>query len=146
MKLLDHGNLELNNSKTSKHRDIRNLEAEGPGCGDQCKPSEGATKDPRVIKFILPCGLKSNFLDHRHVLAPFAAAVTAKHRENVVVISSDSSLLYLTPIGSQHLFLLFTITIQTSTSEGYVQRKIFSYNFNNKCDHILENLPFKHIN
>ena len=48
----------------------------------------------RVINFVVPCVLKSNFLDHRHVLVPLAAAVTTKHRENVAVISSNKSLLY----------------------------------------------------
>ena len=48
--------------------------------------SEGATKGLRVINFAVPCVLKSNFLDHRHVLVPFAAAVTTKHGENVAVI------------------------------------------------------------
>ena len=65
------------------------------------KQSEGATKSLRVINFIVPCVLKSNFLDHRHVLVPLAAAVITKHCENVVVISSNNSLLYLMRTGSQ---------------------------------------------
>ena len=32
--------------------------------------SEGAAKGLRVINFVVPCDLKSNFLDHRHVLVP----------------------------------------------------------------------------
>ena len=64
--------------------------------------SEGATKDLRVINFVVPCALKSNFLDHRHVLVPLAAAVTPKHHENVAVISSNNNLLYLMCTGSQH--------------------------------------------
>ena len=63
--------------------------------------SEGATKGLRVLNFVVPCVLKSNFLDHRHVLVPVAAAVTAKHRENVAVISRNNNLLYLTPTGNQ---------------------------------------------
>ena len=56
--------------------------------------------------------MKSNFLDHRHVLVPLAAAITAKHCENVVVISSNNGLLYLMGTGSQryvwsrHLFYI----------------------------------------
>ena len=63
--------------------------------------SEVATKDLRAINFIVPCVLKPNFLDHRHVLVPVAAAVTAKHCENVEVISRNNNLLYLMPIGNQ---------------------------------------------
>ena len=50
--------------------------------------SEGATKGLKVINFGVPSVLKSNFLGHRHVLVPLAAAVTTKHHENVAVISS----------------------------------------------------------
>ena len=39
-----------------------------------------------TIIFIVPSVLKSNFLGHRHVLVPVAAAVTTKHRVNVAVI------------------------------------------------------------
>ena len=69
--------------------------------------SKGATKGLRVIN---SCVLKSNFLDHRRVLVPLAAAVTPKHCENVAVISSSNNLLYLMCSGSQlyvwlrHLF------------------------------------------
>ena len=63
--------------------------------------SEDATKGLRVINFIVPCVLKSNFLGHIHVLVPVAAAVTTKHQENVAVISSNNSLLYLMHTGSQ---------------------------------------------
>ena len=72
--------------------------------------SEGATKGLRVINFVVPCVLKSN--DHRHVLVPLAAAVTAKHCENVAIISSNNGLLYLMRAGSQryvwscHLFYI----------------------------------------
>ena len=45
--------------------------------------SRGATKGLRVINFVVPCVLKSNFLDHRHVLVPLSAAVATKHCENV---------------------------------------------------------------
>ena len=48
--------------------------------------SKGATKGLRVINFVVPCVLKSNFLGHRHVLVPLEAAVTTKHHKNVVVI------------------------------------------------------------
>ena len=61
--------------------------------------SEGATKGLRVINFVVPCVLKSNFLDHRHVLVHLAAAVTTKHCENVAVISSNNGLLYLMRTG-----------------------------------------------
>ena len=53
--------------------------------------SESATKGLRVLNFVVPCVLKSNFfLDHRHVLVPVAAAVTTNHRENVAVISRNN--------------------------------------------------------
>ena len=51
-----------------------------------------STKGLRVITFVVPCVLKSNFLDHRHVLVPLAAAVTAKYCENVAVTSSNNGL------------------------------------------------------
>ena len=64
--------------------------------------SKGATKDLRVLNFVVPARvLKSNFFDNRHVLVPVAAAVTTKHHENVAVISSNNNLLYFTPNGSQ---------------------------------------------
>ena len=66
------------------------------------KKSKGATKGLRVINFIVFCVLKSNFLDHKHVLGPFAAAAAAKHLENIVVSSSNYNLLYLMPTGGQH--------------------------------------------
>ena len=63
--------------------------------------SEGTTKGLGVINFVVPCVLKSNFLDHRHVRVPLAAAVIPQHRENVAVISSNNSFLYMMRTGSQ---------------------------------------------
>ena len=54
----------------------------------------------RVINFVIPSALKSNFLDCGHVFVPFAAAVTTKHHENVAVISSNNNLMCT---GSQFL-------------------------------------------
>ena len=70
------------------------------------KRSEGATKGLRVISFVVPCVLKSNFLYHRHVAVPLAAAVTTNHCENVAVISSNNGLLYLMRSGQCHLFYI----------------------------------------
>ena len=49
--------------------------------------------------------LSLTFLGHTHVLVPLAAAVTTKHRENVAVISSNNSLLYLMRTSSQRYVL-----------------------------------------
>ena len=43
------------------------------------KQSKGTTKGLRVINSVFPYVLQFNFLDHRHVFVPFAAAVTTKH-------------------------------------------------------------------
>ena len=56
--------------------------------------SVGTPKGLRVKNLIVSCVLKSNFLDHRHVLVPVAAAVTMKHRENVAVIRSNNSFIF----------------------------------------------------
>ena len=53
--------------------------------------------------------------NNRHVLVPFAAAVTTKHCENVAVISSNSNILYLMPTGSLRiLYRLFR--------QGYIEK------------------------
>ena len=49
---------------------------------------------PMLQHTLVPCVLKLNFLDHRHVLVPLAAAVTTKYPENVAIISSNNNLLY----------------------------------------------------
>ena len=54
--------------------------------------SEDTTKGLKAINFVVPCALKSNLFSHTHVLVPVAAAVTTKHRENVLVISSNKIL------------------------------------------------------
>ena len=55
-------------------------------CGALASLRSGTTKDLKIINSIVPCVLNSNFY-HRHVLAPFASAVTAKHPESTVVIT-----------------------------------------------------------
>ena len=50
--------------------------------------SEGATKGLRVINYIVPCVLKSNFFRPLHSSRTLAAACIKK-TENVAVISSN---------------------------------------------------------
>ena len=50
------------------------------------KQNEDAANGLRVINFIVYCVFKSNFLDHRHVLVPFAPAVT----KNIIVKCSTN--------------------------------------------------------
>ena len=58
--------------------------------------SERTTKNLRAIKFHSFC--LPNFLDHGHVLVPFAAAVTTKHHENI------ADLIVISPVNNLFLF------------------------------------------
>ena len=63
------------------------------------KQCEVATKGQRVINFAVPCVLKANFLDHRHFLVPFAAAVTTV----AITIYFMHGIRVITPLVSCHL-------------------------------------------
>ena len=57
---------------------------------------KGSTNGMHVgYKFNVSQRFKSNFFDHRYVLAPFATAVAIKYCENVVVIIKKALYTYI---------------------------------------------------
>ena len=56
--------------------------------------SEGATKGLRVLNYVVPCVLMSNFFRPLHSSCTLAAACNNKTRENVAVISSNSDTIF----------------------------------------------------